>query len=263
MAVFTWKNTQASGNGGGGSGEANTTSNVGGGLGIALAKSGVNLPFKTLTAGSNVTLTDSPTEVQISALGGGSGEVNTASSQGTGESLVLAKSGTTLPFKSLLGGTNVTLTSQANEVVINAVDAQVASNTTAIAAKAEQSALNTTNSNVSANTTAISGKQAAHSLNVVGTSGASQTLDFAANDSFKVTLTANCIFTLSNPVTGNTYVIILVQDATGSRTVTWPGTVKFQGGTAPTLTTAANSVDVVTLFWDGVQYLTNFGGDFK
>lgn len=260
MAVFVWKNTQASG-GSGGNGEANTSSNVGGGLGLALAKSGVDLPFKTLTAGSNVTLTGSPTEIQISSSG--SGETNTASSQGTGESLVLAKSGTVLPFKSLLAGTNVTLTSQANEVVINAVDAQVATNTSAIATKADQSALNTTNTNVSANTTAISGKQAAHTLGTIAASGAAQTLDFAVNDSFQVTLTANCTFTLSNPVVGNTYVIVLVQDATGSRTVTWPGTVKFQGGTAPTLTTTANAIDVVTLFWTGSQYLANFGGDFK
>nr|NIV35372.1 hypothetical protein [Anaerolineae bacterium] len=34
--------------GGGGGGEANTSSNAGGGAGLALPKSGVNLPFRTL-----------------------------------------------------------------------------------------------------------------------------------------------------------------------------------------------------------------------
>lgn len=59
------------GGGGGGGGEANTTSNQGGGQGLALAKSGVDLPFKTLTAGANITLTPSADELQIAAVGGG------------------------------------------------------------------------------------------------------------------------------------------------------------------------------------------------
>lgn len=56
--------------GGGGSGEANTTSNEGTGDGLAMAKVGVNLPFKTLKAGTNITLTPSVNEILISASGG-------------------------------------------------------------------------------------------------------------------------------------------------------------------------------------------------
>lgn len=59
--------------GGGGDGEANTTSNVGTGEGLAKAKDGVNLPFKTLKAGANITLTASTDELEISAAGGGGG----------------------------------------------------------------------------------------------------------------------------------------------------------------------------------------------
>ena len=58
---------------GGGGGEANTTSNQGGGEGLALAKSGVDLPFKTITAGTNITLTPSADELEISAAGGNGG----------------------------------------------------------------------------------------------------------------------------------------------------------------------------------------------
>ena len=43
------------------------------------------------------------------------------------------------------------------------------------------------------------------------------------------------------------YMIILKQDATGSRTVTWGTNYKFPGGTAPTLTTTADQADVITL----------------
>jgi len=49
----------------GGAGEANTSSNVGTGAGLALPKVGVDLPFKSLTAGAGITITPSPTEILI------------------------------------------------------------------------------------------------------------------------------------------------------------------------------------------------------
>jgi hypothetical protein len=58
---------------GGGSGETNTSSNLGAGVGLAATKSGVNLPFKSLIAGTNVTLTPTGTDVTISATAGGGG----------------------------------------------------------------------------------------------------------------------------------------------------------------------------------------------
>ena len=97
-------------------GEINTSSNSGAGEGLALAKSGSNLPFKSLTAGTGITLTSAANELQISS---DSGEVNTSSNSGTGEGLALAKSGSNLPFKSLTAGTGITLTSAANELQIS------------------------------------------------------------------------------------------------------------------------------------------------
>jgi hypothetical protein len=57
--------------GGSGEGEANTSSNEGSGAGLALPKSGVNLPFKSLLGGSNVTITEQAQTVTINASGGG------------------------------------------------------------------------------------------------------------------------------------------------------------------------------------------------
>ena len=59
----------------GGGGEANTASNLGalGSDGLFAAKVGVDLQFKSLRAGANITLTPSPTEVLIDAAGGGGG----------------------------------------------------------------------------------------------------------------------------------------------------------------------------------------------
>jgi hypothetical protein len=54
-----------------GIGEANTASNQGGGVGLYIGKVGTDLQFKTLVAGSNVTLTPAANTVTIAASGGG------------------------------------------------------------------------------------------------------------------------------------------------------------------------------------------------
>lgn len=52
-------------------GEVNTASNVGGGAELFKQKSGVDLQFRTLTAGTNITLTQNANHVVINATGGG------------------------------------------------------------------------------------------------------------------------------------------------------------------------------------------------
>lgn len=77
------------------------------------------------------------------------------------------------------------------------------------------------------------------------------TFDIDVGNIFDVTLTENITsITFSNvPGTGCVnIVLVLTQDATGSRTVTWPASVKWHGGTAPTLTTTGNAVDIITMF---------------
>ena len=54
----------------GSGGEANTTSNAGGTYGLALAKSGVNLPFKGLSAGSGITISPGATDLTIGLTSG-------------------------------------------------------------------------------------------------------------------------------------------------------------------------------------------------
>ena len=78
------------------------------------------------------------------------------------------------------------------------------------------------------------------------TDGTTITPDFSANTTFTVTLGGNR--TMANPTSpapGQTGSIFIVQDATGSRTLSWGSYWDFAGGTAPTLTTAANAVDRV------------------
>ena len=88
-----------------------------------------------------------------------------------------------------------------------------------------------------------------------GNSGAALTIDLNNGNNQKVTLTGNCTFTLSNPIAGVWYQLRLVQDAVGTRTVTWPANVKWQSGIAPILTTTASRTDIIALFYNGTNYL--------
>jgi len=92
-------------------------------------------------------------------------------------------------------------------------------------------------------------KDVGETLVTNGTSGAAATIDLENGNFYKITLTANCTLTFSNPPasgTAGSFTLFLVQDGTGSRTVTWPGTVDWADATAPTLTTTAAAVDVLT-----------------
>ena len=76
------------------------------------------------------------------------------------------------------------------------------------------------------------------------TDAATITPDFGANQNFTVTLGGNR--TLANPtniVVGQTGSFFLVQDGTGSRTLSFGAYYDFAGGTAPTISTTAAAVD--------------------
>ena len=71
---------------------------------------------------------------------------------------------------------------------------------------------------------------------------------------------------LTFPIVSGNFTLLIKQDGTGSRTITnwkvfdWGGnaangsaTVKFAGGSNPTLTTDANHVDIVTFYYDATN----------
>ena len=93
-----------------------------------------------------------------------------------------------------------------------------------------------------------------------GTSGTAKTIDWNNGIAQKVSMTGNCTFTLSNPTPWQTYVLKLTQDATGGRTATRPASCKKASGFA--LSTAANKVDIVTMYYDGTNFYLNIWKDY-
>jgi hypothetical protein len=68
-----------------------------------------------------------------------------------------------------------------------------------------------------------------------------------------ITLTGNATITMPTATSGKSFIMYLKQDATGSRTVTW-STVKWAGGTAPTITSTASRQDIYSFFSDGTNW---------
>lgn len=96
-----------------------------------------------------------------------------------------------------------------------------------------------------------------------GNSGSSKTINWDNATGQKSTLTANCTYTFSNLLSGQAYVLRLVQGGAGSFTVTWPAAVKWAGGTPPTLSTAVGAIDVVTIYYDGTNAYASAGLSFS
>lgn len=75
------------------------------------------------------------------------------------------------------------------------------------------------------------------------------TLNVGTQNVHNLTLTGNTTIALTAPPNATdswSITIIAKQDATGGRTITWPSSMKWPGGSAPVMTSAANSVDVYT-----------------
>lgn len=74
--------------------------------------------------------------------------------------------------------------------------------------------------------------------------GATITFDMNVSNVHKVTLGGNRTLAVSNVEAGQAFIITLIQDGTGSRTVTWFSDVNWDNNTTPTLTTTAGRADV-------------------
>ena len=81
------------------------------------------------------------------------------------------------------------------------------------------------------------------------TDGATITPDFAASNNFSVTLGGNRqLANPSNITVGQSGAIVITQDGTGGRALTFDSYWDFTGGTAPNNTTTASASDVLVYY---------------
>lgn len=78
---------------------------------------------------------------------------------------------------------------------------------------------------------------------ITDTDGATVTFDLSLRGIHTVVLGGNRTLALTGETVGQTFVIRLVQDGAGSRTVTWFSTIKWPDAVTPTLTTTLNKAD--------------------
>lgn len=92
--------------------------------------------------------------------------------------------------------------------------------------------------------------------------GATITFDLSLGKIFSTTLGNNRILAVSNPPSGGdkAFIVILKQDGTGGRTVTWWSGIKWINATAPVLTTTLSRTDIFAFYYDGTDYYGSIVG---
>ena len=96
-----------------------------------------------------------------------------------------------------------------------------------------------------------------------GTTSGSITPDW--NNGSTQTMTLNNNLTLNAPVsmpTGSSMKLVITQDVSGSRLLSPNGAYKFLGG-VNTLTTAGNAIDIINIFYDGSNYLSEIKKNYS
>jgi hypothetical protein len=164
--------------------------------------------------------------------------------------------------------TNKTLTSpkinEAVEVTATATELNILDGVTATTAELNYSDIVTLGTTAASkvftadanNLTKVSGAVA--NVEDTLTDGATITWDVIDSPVAKVTLGGNRTLSApsgTTPIAGQFISLTVIQDATGSRLLTWNSAYEFTGDTAPTLTTTASKADVFVFKYNGTVWL--------
>lgn len=96
--------------------------------------------------------------------------------------------------------------------------------------------------------------------NISSSSGVA-TVDWKNGNIAKLTLTENTTLSFTNPSYVCSLTLMIVQDATGGHSITFP-TIKWANGEAPTLNISPNNVSIIRLFFDGSDYYGMYADSF-
>ena len=226
-----------------------TTMSTNGAVAIKDEGTSITSGVKTINfVGATVTATNSGDDVTVTVAGGGSGTVTSVAATvpsflsvagspiTTSGTLAITLSGTALPIAN--GGTGATTLAGASIVTYTGTE--------------------TLTNKTLTNPTITNYTETLYSANT----GTAITVDLANGTIQKLTLTGNATITMPTATAGKSFVIILAQDGTGSRTVTW-STVVWPSATAPTITSTASKRDILSFFSDGTSWFgTTIGQNY-
>jgi len=234
-----------------------TASNVGsGGVGVFKQKTGSNLEFRNINAGSTkISVVNDTTfnEIDIDVV-----ESN-LNLNNIGNILGIAKGGTggttQATARTGLGSTTI---GDALFTTPSAADARTTLGLT-IGVDVQPFDGNTAKTNV-----VQSWSRSQNFAMVTLVDGTNISWNLNTSQVATVTLAGNR--TLNNPTnmqSGATYILIVKQDGTGNRTLSYGSAYKWPNGTPPILSTTASAVDILTFISDGTNMYGMMQGDFK
>lgn len=164
------------------------------------------------------------------------GEVNTGANVGGGAGVFRDKTGVTLNFRSLVAGASMLVTQAADTISI---------------------ALSSLTATLNAANQALTGIKTATFNGEVdnGNVSGAATITWANGQRQRATLVGVTTFTFSAPPGPGNFMLKIVQDATGGRTVTWPASVRWPNGTAPAVSSGGpNAIHIIAFYYDGTNY---------
>ena len=143
------------------------------------------------------------------------------------------------------GGGDVAAETAARIAADATLQSNITSGDSATAAVAASDATTKANAAQAAAVAAAAAAQLVDVVNTVSAAGSAYTIpDVDLYQSHRITLSAaSCALTFPTPAAGMGFLFALIQDATGSRTVTYPAGTKFPAGTQTTLSTGATKLD--------------------
>ena len=97
----------------------------------------------------------------------------------------------------------------------------------------------------------------------ISSSSGAAAIDWGLGNAAALTLVENTTLSFTAPAHPGHLTLKVTQDNVGGHGVTWPGEVKWPGGTPPSLTASADAVDLVNFYYDGADYLGTAALDFS
>lgn len=152
--------------------------------------------------------------------------------------------------------TNKVIAGASNTLTVREEDLSISNNTTndvtssahGFAPKGDGSTTKFLNANGAYSTPEVIATSQAYTPSAGGTA----TLDLSLGNDHRITMPAgNITIALTGVVTSQKFMISITQDSVGSRTVTWFNTIRWAGGSVPSLTATANKRDIFVFVQTG------------